>query len=249
MPKLHELLAVEQSLKGQAEHARTQIISETFGKKVHHFSEKRVTFFSNDDSVPQVEEQRDIQTSVKSELAWLREFVIKGIDAGHQVAVANRSASADIVLENGDVIAKDVPATSLLELEKRIKDMQAVCHAIPTLDPVKGFTLDPDRGDGVYKARDVNTKRTKRTKKAFTLAPPTDKHPAQVQMIEEDDVIGRIQTQEWSGLITPNEKSVLLNRCEELLRAIKKARSRANDFDADVLQVKIGSKLLSYIFG
>ena len=249
MAKLHELLAVEQSLKGQAEHARTNIVKDTFEKKLHHFSEKRVTFFANESAEPVVEEMRDIQTTVKQELDWLRTFVVKAIDAGHQVAVANMGARASIILEDGTVIAESIPATSLLELEKRIREVQTVCHSIPTLDPVKGFVLDAARDGRVYVARENNTKRTKRLKKVLTLAPATDKHPAQAQLVEEDEVVGRIQTQEWSGLITPSEKSDFLNRCEELIRAVKKARSRANDIDADVDTAKIGSKLLTYIFG
>ena len=249
MAKLHEILAVEQNLKTQAEHARNSIIKETFEKKLHHFSEKRVTFFPLEGGEPQVEEVRDLQTTVKLELKWLQGFLEKGIDAGYQVAVANVSAKGDIVLEDGTILAEGVPATALLELEKRVNEIQAVVHAIPTLDPVKGFIPDISKGDGIYVAREGNTKRTKRFKKAFTLAPATDKHPAQVQMIEEDDVIGRIQTQEWSGLITPSQKSDLLTKCEDLKRAVKKARSRANDIDVEVEKAKIGQKLLRFIFG
>jgi len=249
MPKLHELLAVESSLKSQAEKNRSSIIRETFEKKLHHFGEKRVTFWPLEGGDPVNEEQRDLQTTVKSELEWLKPFLVKGIDAGHQVAVANVIAKADIISEDGTVLAKDVPATSLLELEKRIREIQDVCHAIPTLDPVRGFVADPARGEGVYVAREAKTTRYKRVKKPLTLSPATDKHPANVQLIEEDVPVGSIQTQEWSGLITPSEKSKLLNKCEDLMRSIKKARSRANDVDVNIDTAKVGLKLLGFIFG
>ena len=49
MGKLHELLAVEGSLKAQAEKVRTDL-ADTFEKKRHLFSEKRVTFSSSEEA-------------------------------------------------------------------------------------------------------------------------------------------------------------------------------------------------------
>ena len=39
------------------------------------------------------------------------------------------------------------------------------------------------------------------------------------------------------------------DRVEILMRAVKKARSRANDQEIDVRQNKIGKTLLDYVFG
>ena len=50
MTKLHELLAVEQSLRGQMEATRKDLLN-TFEKKKHHFHEVIVTFKSNKEGV------------------------------------------------------------------------------------------------------------------------------------------------------------------------------------------------------
>jgi hypothetical protein len=64
----------------------------------------------------------------------------------------------------------------------------------------------------------------------------------------EDEVIGHAVVQEWSGLITVAQKGKLLERVEDASRAVKRARSRANEAEVDVLTKKVGSKLLKHIF-
>ena len=64
-----------------------------------------------------------------------------------------------------------------------------------------------------------------------------------------DVPVSTVLTQEWSGLITVAEKAAMLDRVEEVLRAVKKARSRANAAEVDVKQNVIGAKTLTYIFG
>jgi hypothetical protein len=143
-------------------------------------------------------------------------------------------------------LLKDCPATALLELEKRAAEITALLKAIPTLDPAKGFLPDAARGTGIYKAREVTKTRTKKTAKVIVKYEATKEHPAQTEMITEDVPIGKIQEQEWSGLITPAEKADLINRAEMATRAIRRARSRANEAEVDTKN-KIGQKLMKYI--
>lgn len=247
MPKLHELLAVDANLKGQADKCRQDLI-DTFNKKRHHFGQKLVTFRPLDEKQqPVVEEQSDLQTTVNKELTWISGQIAQSLDVSFQIAKTNQTAVADITLEDGSVLATDVPATALLELEKRTNELHALVSAIPTLDPAKGFRPDEQKGRDIYVAREDNRTRTKKVPKVLTLAPATDKHPAQVQAYNEDEPIGTLQTIEWSGLITPIQKGDMLDRIENLRRAIKAARSRANAVDADV-KSKIGKQLLDYVF-
>lgn len=247
MPKLHELLAVNDNLKGQADKVRTDLAA-TFEKKPHLFRRKLVTFKPLAENEPaQVEEQSDIQTTVASELKWVADTIAQSLDVSYQIARTNMTAVADIVLEGGQVIAKDVPATALLELEKRTNELHGLVSSIPTLDPAKGFAPDPDSGAGIYRARTDVRERTKKTPKVLQLAPATDKHPAQVQAYHEDVPIGKIETIEWSGLITPAQKASMLGRVESLRRAVKAARSRANNADART-DDRIGQQMLSYVF-
>lgn len=247
MPKLHELLAVNDNLKGQADKCRAELTS-TFEKKRHHFGRKLVTFKPIADGQPTVtEEQSDIQTTVGAELKWIGTMLADSMDVAFQIARTNQEAVADIVLDGGTVLAKAVPATALLELEKRTNEIHALVVAIPTLDPAKAFAPDPQEGRGIYRARPETKTRTKKVPKVLTLAAATEKHPAQVQAYHEDEPIGTVETIEWSGLITPTQKADMLDRVEILRRAVKAARSRANNVDAQIDQ-KIGKNLLDYVF-
>ena len=248
MSKLHELLAVEEDLKGQAVTVRNQL-AETFTKRQHLFEETRKTYTDNaEGSKPVVEEQKDIQSTVAKEVLWISEHLTKALDLGYQIDVANTTAKADVVTEDEEVLLKSVPTTALLRMQHRIREIEDLIKTIPTLDPALGFKPDDARGPGIYKAREVQEVRKRKENKVLTLAQATDKHPAQVQLVSVDTPVGTILKQEWSALITPSQKAELLNRAEKLLRAVKKARSRANDIETDVRGEKIGKTVLSYIF-
>lgn len=246
--KLHELLAVEANLRGQSEATRKDLRN-TFDKKRTHFQEKVVTFVSNQEGVvPVVEEQLGLQTTIKKELVWIGAKIVAAIDCAFQIDVANRNAQADIVLDDGTTLLLGVPATALLQLEKRVKEIQELAADIPTLDPARGFAEDPARGEGIYQARDTVKTRTTKKEDFIVVVQPTKEHPAQVQKVVKDVPTGEIQTQEWSSLITVSDKGDILDRLEALLRAVKAARSRANETTVSVVDFQIGQKLLDYAF-
>lgn len=246
--KLHELLAVEGNLETQAAKCRTDLLA-TFEKKRHLFEEKRSTFTPLAEGAQVVTEtQSDLQSTVKKELEWLQGHVVKALDASYQVADANMGAFADVVLEDetSTKILTKIPATALLELEKRLTELGQLVGAIPTLDPAKGFTLDEQRPGGVYKAREVTKTRTKKAAKVIVKYEATPAHPAQTELVNEDVPVGTINELEWSGLITPGDKAELINRVEILARAVRRARSRANEAAVDTSK-KIGAPLMRYI--
>lgn len=249
MPKLHELLAIERDLKAQAEKCRTDLAL-TFQKKEHHFTARIVSFKPyGEGEAEKVEEQLDLQTTVPDELKWVSEFIIKALDVSYQVAEANTTARADVVLEDGTVLLKDMPTSGLLDLEKRMEELRIFVATIPTLDPVKGFRPDPDKGAAVFKAREVAVVRTKKVTKFHSVAKATDKHPEQIKEVVEDTPIGDIVKLEWSGMVTVAVKGEMLNKVEILARAVKRARSRANDVELPKAGVKIGATLINYVFG
>lgn len=244
--KLHEALAAEGTAKSQADKCRTELTA-TFDKKRHLFAEKLVTFTPNTDGAQsKTEEQSTLQSTIPAELKWISDIWAKALDLAFTIDKGNQIAKADVALDDGYVLLKDVPATALLQLEKRANEIHAFIQAIPTLDPAKGFKLDSNREAGVYVAREDNKDRTKKVEKHIVVVPATEHHPAQVAKVTEDVVIGTIKTQEWSGMITPADKADMLNRAEELRRALKTARSRANDVKIE--QEKIGGTLLSFVF-
>ena len=214
--KLFELLVVEGQLKAQAQATRADLRN-TFEKKRHLFEEKRKTFLASDEgAAPVVEEQSDIQSTVPSELKWIADIWTKAIDTSYQVAEGNTQARGDVVLDNGTVLLSAVPATALLELEKRAGEIQDLLMAVPTLDPAKGFKPDPDRGKNIFRARDVSKARTKKIEDFVVVVPATEQHPAQVAKVNKDITTGTIAEQEWSALITPARKGELIERVEQL---------------------------------
>lgn len=248
MTKLHALLAVGSSLESQANKVRGELAA-TFDKKRHLFEEKRVVFTPNSEGAQQtVESQSDIQSTVVKELKWIQPFIAKAIDASYQIAEANTRGRANVVLEDGRTLLTGVPATSLLELEKRLAEIGELIKVIPTLDPAKGFKLDSSREPGIYQAREVRKSRSRKEKVVIVKYPHSEQHPAQTELVDKDVPIGTVEEQEWSGLMTPADKAKLIGKVEALSRAVRQARSRANDVEVDQTQ-KIGAAILEEIFG
>lgn len=247
MGKIHELLAVQTNLNGQATKLRTDLQA-TFEKKRHLFEETLQTFTSSEEhgALPVVEESKTIQTTVGKELSWISKKLIQQVDVGYQVDLANTQAAADIETEDGNILARAVPATTLLWLEKRILEWKELFVAIPTLDPAKGFVADADKGDGIYKAREVRKTRTRKVKEVITLVPPTDKHPGQAQLVDIDKPIGTIIELAWSSMLTPALKADLLDRTEVLYRAVTKARAKANETEISK-DKKIASDIFEFL--
>lgn len=249
-PKLHELIAVRNATRAQATKCTTDLAN-TFEKKQHHFTAKIKSFTPfGENAETKVEEQLILQTTVEKELAWIMAYMVKAIDVSNAVNTGNMAAKASIVLEGSDgtPLVADVPATTLLELEGALDELRKFAEKIPTLDPAKGFKLDPAEGRGVYVGREVEKTRTLATKKLYVKFLPTDKHPGQADLIDEQVPSGTIREQEWSSMLTPVQKGDILDRIEKLSRAVKKARSRANDTEVSNA-AQIGGTLLSYVFG
>lgn len=244
--KLHESLAVNSNLEGQAYKCVGEL-KDTFTKRHHLFGQKLITFQPNGEgAVVSTEEQSEMESTVGKELVWASDFIVALLNSDHQINEANTKARADIVLDDGQVFLKGLPATSLLELEKRIKWIQELITAVPTLDPAKGFKPDAAKGPGIFVAREVTKTRTAKMEKPIVLYDATKEHPAQTQLISQDVPTGTIRVQEWSSMVTPAQKSEMLSRCEKLQRAVKAARSRANDTDVDTSN-RIGKLIIGFV--
>ena len=246
MPKVHQLLAVQENVRGQAPKIRLDLKT-TLEKKSHLFGEKITTFFSNTPNVPPEKiEQSSLATTVLEQIQELNKFTSKAIDIGFQLDLANAKAGAKLIVD-GKTLAENVPPTALLQIGHRLAEIKEFVSAIPTLDPAKGFKPDPDRGAGIYKAREVKKERTQKKDQPIVVYEATKEHPAQAVLKNYDVPVGHIIEQEWSSLITPALKSQLLDRIEEIEISIKEAKSVANDLQLDT-QPKVGQALLDYIY-
>lgn len=246
MSQLHELLAVEGDLEGTYK----KVIEETktnFTKHPDRYFGQHVRVEPFDENAPkEADVHKELDDTVPSKLKYTQDSIVRYLDAVLQKERTNQDAKADLVVD-GVTVAKDVPATFLLGLETKLKVVrQSIYESIPTLQPGIKWEKDETQGSDVYRRVQPEEKfRTKKVMKNHVVAEATKEHPAQVQVYTEDEKVARIITDTWCGMISPAEKSVLLGRVDKLIRAVKKARQKANI--TEVVKVTIGKELFGYI--
>jgi len=248
MSKLFELLAVEPDLQGTYK----KILEEakgTFAKKEGLFtgSIRKLELFDANAQEPPVERQ-ELTTTVSDKLDYMFDSVVKYFDALLQKEEANQRALAD--LKVGDLVfGERLPATYLLGLETKLKELRQVFDEIPTLAPGISWEKDETIGKHVYKTRYPEEKfKTAKVFRHQVLYDATDKHPAQIEKWEDTENIGKYVTTKWSGMISPSEKSDMLSRLDILIRQVKKARQQANTGEVNTT-LEIGEKIANYILG
>lgn len=247
MGKLHELLAVEGDLQGTAKKLMDETIK-TFGKPDHFMGQHRhlQMFDASEQAKVVADEFKEMVTTVPKKLDYLGEAVAKFFDAVLQKETTNQNAKADLVVE-GTCIARDVPATFLLGLESKLKELRQVIEAAPTLQPGIAWEKDATLGSGVYVMKNPDEKlKTAKTFMHKILHEGNDKHPAQIEKWEEQVAVGKYVTNVQSGMLSPADKSVLLGNCDKLIQAVKKARMKANM--VEVSEVYIGQDMMTYLF-
>lgn len=245
MSKLHELLAVETDLQNVFKVVVNEA-QKTFKGKQNMFIgyERHLETFNEDDNTSTPDEKQHIETTIAEKLDYIAEKGSRYINAVFQKEATNQIAKADIIIDN-ETIAAGIPATFLLGLEAKLKNMRDMYIAIPTLQPGIEWIWNIDLN--AYKMADPEIKmRTSKTFKHKVLYEATDKHPAQIEKWEENINTGKYVRNVWSGMISTSDKAIMLGRFDQLLRAIKKARMRANDIKV-VDHNDIGEKIFNFI--
>ena len=246
--QLHQLLAVQGDLEGKWKRVKDEAVT-TFTKRTEHFtgSTKRLEMF--DDKDKQLEESgashRELTSTVDKKLEYIRSDCVRFFDALLQKEATNQDARSDLEVD-GVTLGTDLPATWLLGMEQKLKELRAVYEAIPTLQP--GIKWEPDEslGKGVYRNEHDEVKLKTEQDIAYKIVQPQDAHhPAQVESWKENKPVGQYVSQHVSGCLSPAQKSALLGRMDQLIRATKKARMRANSTEAKKL--KIGKEIFSFI--
>lgn len=223
-----------------------------FSKKANHFAgfERTLKLLDGDPTENEAKELADreyqaISTTVAAELDYIGTVVGDYFDIMLQRDEANQRAVADVVID-GVTIASNVPATTLLALENKLKQLRPVYAEIPTLQPGITWELDASMGEHIYK--DKNPEVRAKTKKGFdskVIVQATDKFPAQIEKWETVDTIGHLTKIRWCSMISVADKSKLLARFDKVAMAVKQARQRANE--VEVNNIKIGADLFSFI--
>jgi hypothetical protein len=233
MGKLHEVLAVEGDLAGVAK----KVVDEatvTFSKRADHFLESatKLEYFSAEDAHLNNTESKAMVTTVFDKLKYIVDPVSKFYDAYYVKGATNQIAQSDVTL-NGKVLFSNVPVSVLLGMETKLKELRKMYESIPTLAPGVFWEKDPTKNPGIYRNREDETRLvTKKNIRPIVMAPATDKHPAQIEKVSEDMPVATKKVSNWSGMLSPSDKSKLLQRIDDLIRAVKAARQKGNSTDA-----------------
>ena len=252
--KLHQLIAVE----GDLDSTNNKVMEEaklTFTKRAEHFKGQERSyeaFREGDQETPDEKfdtEVVPITTTVHDKLGYVSEHFIRYLDAYVQKEATNQIAVADVVID-GNTLFKNMPATALLGLEKRLRKLREMYELIPTLAPGVEWVPDNDKGEHIYKSKNPKEKaKTKKEPQSKVLVPPFVKDgvgiPAHVEKWDDTITIGKYITVEFSSMLTPADKSKLLGRIDKLSRAVKKARQTANE--ANIVEIAVGSEILKFI--
>jgi len=195
-----------------------------------------------DDGEPMEAVQVELVTTVQDKLDYINKYIIKLLDFEAVKDCTNVQAKADLVID-GVTIGVGLPATLLLQLEKRLREVRAVYVVVPTLD--LSIKWDHTGEKNQYKHGPVITYRKEKKIIPIILAPATDKHPAQVKESSKDMVIGEFKLTKFTGAVHPRLKAEWLGRIDKLIEACKVARMVANE--AGLVGSDVGLKLFDFV--
>lgn len=241
--KLNQVIAVEKGIKTRVETAVTA---------AYHVIQKPTLFVgmrrtyqpktADGDGLPP--EQNLVQQRASLLLRDLTRLFTELFDVTAAKDYANTLARADVIVD-GVPLLTGVPAPYLLFLEKKLVDVHTFIGKLPTLDPSATWTLDAN--DGLYKTPTTQLARTAKVIKGLVLHPPTKEFPAQTAQISEDVIVGHFEQFWMSGGIPREEQLRLLEKVENLTKAVKYAREQANMVPAP--QPDIGKAVFGWLFG
>jgi hypothetical protein len=241
MTHLNQILAIEKGARAKAHRAVTDAYHAL--QKEPRFAGITRSYRPKDDDGDRLpSESTLVQLNAETILGGLCTDLTRLFDVTMTKEAANQEARADVVVD-GTVILSDIPVTGLLFLEKQLVDIRTFISKLPTLDPSEKWTHDA--AAGAWATEVTETTRTKKVPQNHVKAPATDKHPAQVEMFYEDQVVGYWSTTKFSGALPADRLATLLARVDALADAVKFARERANSID--VTDVHVGKPVFDFL--
>jgi len=242
MFRLHHAIAKEKGIKKDAEAAIT--------KAHHHATKPELVTGITKTYKPKIEggeqfppENQKVQARVEDVLADVATELTKLFDITLTKETGNTTARADIVVD-GKPIAKDVPVTFLLWLEKRMEDMNTFVSKLPVLSEADNWSWDPSQS--CFVAEPTTTVKTAKVMTPLVKAEATDKHPAQVDVIGIDQTIGHWTTVRRSGALQSDRVRAIQFRVRALREAVKIARETANS--TEITDRMCGRAVFDYLF-
>jgi hypothetical protein len=239
--RLNQVIAVAKGAKADAE--RTVTTTYHLAQATPKLSGIARTYKPRDDEGEKLPpEGTRLQLRARDLIADLSNAFVRLFDVELTKDNGNQLAKSDIAVD-GIVLAKDVPVTFLLTLEKKLVDLHTFVSKLPVLDPSEEWTWSTEHDAYITTSQSTRSKKVLRN---HVKAPATDKHPAQVETYGEDTIVGDWTTIKLSGALPQSEVNVLRARVLKLQEAVKIARENANSTVAP--DQEIGEKILGYVF-
>ncbi len=242
MKKLNQVIAIEKDIKSRA----MSLISEAhkISQKPDLFNGFSKKYQPKDEEGEQFpDEKKKVICSYGKQLEIVRLAFTKILDITLTKDVGNCDAKINLEID-GLLIGENIPATFLLTLEKNIIDIRTFINELPTLDESENWIYDVNSDE--HKTESISTHKTKKTTRPIVLYEATKEHPAQVQLVNEDVVIGYWETVKSSGAIPLSLKQKMLTRLEKLSHEVKSAREKANS--TEITDKYIGNAIFDYLF-
>lgn len=241
MPKLNQIVAVEKSVKSRVYGEITEMHkasqkAELFNGFVKNYRKKDE---EGEDYPP---ERKKVQQNAEAMLTQAATQLTELFNVTATKDWGNCHAFADVVVD-GQTLIEKAPVPFLLFLEKQITDLHTFIDKIPTLDEADDWARDEN--SGLFKTAPIATQRTKKVQRPVVLYEATKEHPAQTSMITEDVVVGYWDTIKHSGALPGPRKQQLLERIENLSKAVKFAREQANVVETE--NQEVGRKVFDYL--
>ena len=243
MNKIHHAVTVHKGRKSAIDKENVEANSQNRKPDLFAGHTRKYTPLNADGEV-KPDENKPIQRNALDVLDVFQKNMTEILDRDSQIEYANSFARADVVVD-GVAVLEDVPVTYLLVAEKRLADLRSLVDGVPVLpsDEAWGY----DELARVYRTQETRSTSTRKTKRAIVLVEPTDKHPAQAQLIDDDVPQGTWATAKMNAALPVTRKRDLLAKIDKLIGAVKLARASANLTDAP--DISAGKKLLGYVFG
>jgi len=241
MPKQCEIVAVASGIKPRTQRAITDVYHQLQRPDVFKGLSRtyQPKFEDGDQYPPETKRlEANVDDCIKEVVrAWTELWdVVATQDVGNSEAVGT-------IEVDGATLEADLPAPTLIFLEKQLADVRSFIDRLPTLDPTREWEFSKEANCYVTQTERAKTRKVAHYNVAYEA---TKEHPAQIDKDYVDEVEGYWKTLEMSGAITEARKKELLDRCNQLLDAIKIARERANATNVD--QIKIGNNILGWLF-
>lgn len=242
MAHLGQIIAVEQGERERTQETVREALRQLGEGKLLTGIEKRYRPRDEEDTEQLPDESFKVQATVQDALNTVQRRLTRLWDLAGAKENTNIDASADVIVD-GMVLLENVPVTYLLFLERELGNLRDLIRQLPLLDPAVDW--EP-QGDGVYATEPFETTRGKKVPKSYVAYEATATHPAQVQIFTEDVVAGYWTNRRFSGALPKVRQRQILDRIDELSRAVRFAREAANK--TEVIDRNLGRTALEYVF-